>query len=56
MKGKIIADYHLHSKYSPDSESDIEDIIEVSHEKNIEHIIITDHYEIADEHANVLNI
>ena len=56
MKGKIIADYQLHSKYSPDSESDIEDIIEVSHEKNIEHIIITDHYEIADEHANVLNI
>jgi histidinol-phosphatase (PHP family) len=56
VRSSIIADYHLHSNYSPDSESRIEDIIRVSREKNIEHIIITDHYEIADEHENILDV
>ena len=52
----LIADYHIHSRYSPDSQSEIEDIIETSREKGINHIIITDHYELADEHANVIDV
>ncbi len=56
MKKKILADYHMHSNYSPDSEATIEEILETAHERGIEHIIITDHYELADEHANVIDI
>ncbi|WP_372589447.1 PHP domain-containing protein [Fervidobacterium pennivorans subsp. shakshaketiis] len=52
----LVADYHIHSRYSPDSQSEIEDIIETSREKGINHIIITDHYELADEHANVIDV
>lgn len=53
---KIIADYHIHSNYSPDSNSTIEEILETAREKRIEHIIITDHYELADSHFNVIDI
>jgi histidinol-phosphatase (PHP family) len=56
VRKKIIADYHMHSHYSPDSEASVEEIVETAREKGIERIIITDHYEIADEHANVLDI
>ncbi|UXF01048.1 histidinol phosphate phosphatase [Fervidobacterium riparium] len=51
-----MADYHIHSNYSPDSESEILDIINAAREKKIKHIIITDHYELADEHANTIDI
>ncbi|MEN3043483.1 MAG: PHP domain-containing protein [Fervidobacterium sp.] len=56
MRRRILADYHIHSNYSPDSEATVEDIIQVAHERGIEHIIITDHYELADEHANVIDV
>ena len=36
-------DSHIHSKYSPDSESKLEDIIEVSKNRNIDIIAISDH-------------
>lgn len=36
-------DSHIHSKYSPDSESKLEDIIEVSKKRNIDIIAISDH-------------
>ena len=36
-------DSHIHSKYSPDSESKLEDIIEASKNRNIDIIAISDH-------------
>ena len=36
-------DYHIHSYFSGDSQSRIEDIIEQSKKMGIEHLIITDH-------------
>src|SRR6056297_2265042 len=36
-------DYHIHSYFSGDSQSRIEDIIEQSKKMEIEHLIITDH-------------
>lgn len=36
-------DYHVHSYFSGDSQSRIEDIIEQSRKMEIEHLIITDH-------------
>ena len=36
-------DYHIHSYFSGDSESKIEEIIARAEALNIEHIIITDH-------------
>lgn len=58
MKSNVlIADYHMHSSYSPDSTSEIEDIIEVARQKKINYIIITDHYEISsDQHANEITV
>lgn len=56
MRKSILADYHMHSNYSPDSEATIEEILETARERGIEHIIITDHYELADEHNNVIDI
>ncbi|MGQ9856905.1 MAG: PHP domain-containing protein [Fervidobacterium sp.] len=53
---ELLADYHIHSKYSPDSESEILDIISTARERKLKHIIITDHYELADEHANTIDI
>lgn len=55
-KKTIITDYHIHSRFSPDSESEIEDIIETASEKGIRYIIITDHYELADQHSNTINV
>lgn len=56
MRSKIIADYHIHSNFSPDSESTVERIVEVAEERGIGYIIVTDHYELADEHANVFDV
>ena len=36
-------DSHIHSKYSPDSESSLDDIIKVADKKNIDIIAISDH-------------
>lgn len=36
-------DSHIHSKYSPDSESKLDDIIKVAKKRNIEIIAISDH-------------
>jgi histidinol-phosphatase (PHP family) len=41
----VIADYHIHSDYSPDSKMKIQEIVERSHAIGIDNIIITDHYE-----------
>src|SRR6056297_2447413 len=41
-------DYHVHSYFSGDSQSRIEDIIETSKKMAIEHLIITDHVDDMD--------
>jgi len=44
---KIKADFHIHSNFSADSNSDIYEIAKVATEKKISKIAITDHNEIA---------
>ncbi|WP_241498735.1 PHP domain-containing protein [Fervidobacterium thailandense] len=56
MRFRIIEDYHIHSNFSPDSNSTVEEIIQVAREKGIGHIIITDHFELADQHANEIDV
>lgn len=41
----IFPDYHLHSKYSADCDTDINDIISTAKEKGFTSICITDHYD-----------
>ena len=36
-------DSHIHSEYSPDSSSRIDDILEVANKRNIDIIAISDH-------------
>ena len=38
-------DFHIHSKFSPDSKAEPEKIIEAAREKGLNHIIFTDHCE-----------
>lgn len=56
MRKEILADYHIHSNYSPDSNSTVDDIIETAREKGISYIIITDHFELSDVHANIIEM
>jgi len=39
-------DYHIHSEYSYDCKTPINEIVEVAHSKGFDDIIITDHYEV----------
>ena len=39
----MIADYHIHTKFSCDSEANLEDYIECAKEKNIKALCFTDH-------------
>ena len=39
----MLADYHIHCKYSDDSEEDLEKIIETAINKGIGEICFTDH-------------
>ena len=39
----MLADYHIHCKYSDDSEEDLEKIIETAINKGIDEICFTDH-------------
>ncbi|SHH52081.1 histidinol-phosphatase HisJ family protein [Thermosipho atlanticus] len=45
-------DYHLHSVFSPDSTAKVEDILKKAKEKGIDHIIITDHFEVVKGEHN----
>ncbi|MFN3692304.1 MAG: PHP domain-containing protein, partial [Fervidobacterium sp.] len=56
MKKGILADYHIHSNYSPDSTATVEEIIDTAYEKGINYIIITDHFELAEEHGNIIEM
>lgn len=56
MKKGILADYHIHSNYSPDSTATVEEIIDTAFERGINYIIITDHFELADEHGNTIEM
>lgn len=44
-------DYHIHSNFSPDSNSSVEDIVKYAREKNLK-VIITDHYEAVEKDHN----
>ncbi len=46
-------DYHIHSNFSVDSQSEIEDIVKVAIEKNLDEIMITDHIEF-DSYAKTI--
>lgn len=40
-----LPDYHIHSKYSPDSRADLSKIVQVAIQRNLSEIVITDHFE-----------
>ena len=41
----MLADYHIHSRYSDDSEEDMEIIVNSAIEKSFDEICFTDHVE-----------
>ena len=49
----ILADYHMHSHFSGDSQANIDDMIQNAIKRGLTHICITDHldydYQITDE-------
>ena len=48
MRG-FLADYHIHSRFSPDSQAELADICQAALERGLAEIAITDHYEFFQE-------
>lgn len=51
----MLADYHLHSKYSPDSNVDVDKYVEKALELGFDEICYTDHYDFDEPRFNSIN-